>query len=164
MTCGHYTYFFSVSVDSQSTCSNVCFLKVYTNLTNCGVWDVWHATLNTNIWACSITISEASHPLKYITMGPISSFQTVICSTCIISSSSSRLQAIPLFEAYRFRTSIIGMKQTVLDTITILNSCCNRDFNTRLPECKASMLTTTPTALWNNLPENYICRLYSYII
>ena len=41
-------------------------------------------------------------------------------------TSSSRLQAIPLFEAYRLGTSILGM---ILpwDTITNLNLCCDRD-------------------------------------
>ena len=91
------------------------------------------------------------------------------------SSSSSRLQAIPLFETYWLGTFILGMIRTAVGhhydfefvlppgleglppsdpphPLANARAVCRVIFRAieglepRLPACKASMLTTTPTA------------------
>ena len=64
----------------------------------------------------------------------------------LISSSSSRLQAIPLFEAYWLGTSILGVIRTAMGHHYDFEFMLPLGLEHRLPACKASMLTTTPTA------------------
>ena len=71
-----------------------------------------------------------------------SGFLRIACS----SSSSSRLQAIPLFEAYGLRTSILGMIRTTVGHHYKFEFVLGPGLEPRSPTCKASMLTTTPMA------------------
>ena len=73
-----------------------------------------------------------------------------------IPSSSSRLQAIPLFKAYWLRTSIWGMIWTAILNVLWLW------LETRSPACKASMLATTPTAHTNLYFLSLIPSVFSF--
>ena len=59
-----------------------------------------------------------------------------------LSSSSSRLQTIPLFEAYRLGTAILGMIWTVVGHHYDFEFMLWPGLEAHLPPCKASMLTT----------------------
>ena len=68
-----------------------------------------------------------------------------ITQNTLTSSLSSRLQAIPLFKAYRLGTSILGMIRTAMGHHYKFEFVLWPELEPRSPVCKASMLTTTPT-------------------
>ena len=55
-------------------------------------------------------------------------------------------------------TSHLGVIQLPFDTVTMLNLCCDQDLNPS-SVCKASILTTTPTA---PMQDTFLPRLQSY--
>ena len=85
--------------------------------------------------------------------------EKILSMSCLVLSS--RLQVIPLFQAYRLGTSILGMIRTAVGHHYKFEFVLWPGLEPRSPVCKASMLTTTPTVptMLQGDPLNLVCMV-----
>ena len=103
-------------------------------------------SINRNMMTTTILIDNGLTHTEIPRSSHFTLSNILVTSLMFVFVSSSRLQAIPLFEAYRLGTSTLGMIRTAVGHHSKFEFVLSPGLEPRSPACKASMLTTTPTA------------------